>query len=115
MHHRYEIQGLATFYSMIYLARLLINGLFLDDTLVGLEDGSLIVPRSADAEIGLVEMESAGPQRVGLEIENPFRVKRLVLESDLEMEVGTCGSSCVSSKTDDVAGLDDLTRLDQYF
>ena len=73
MHHRYEIQGLATFYSMIYLARLLINGLFLDDTLVGLEDGSLIVPRSADAEIGLVEMESAGPQRVGLEIDSKWR------------------------------------------
>ena len=73
---------------MVHFAWLVAHHRLLNDALVGLEDGMLLVFRTADAEIALVQMQPPRSQLEGFEVEQPFRVEGLVLEAHFEMEVG---------------------------
>ena len=46
-----------------------------------------------------------------IEVEETFRIDELAEETCLEVEVRTCGTSCITAKTDDVACPDNLVGL----
>ena len=68
-----------------------------------------------DAEVGLVEMESASAEREVVEVKNPFGVEGLIEETALEMEVWAGGIAGGAAEADEVACGDGLVGVDVDF
>ena len=74
------------------------------ETFVGFVGKGEALRGSADAEIGLVEMEVTGSEGVVGEVEDPFGVEGLVLEAHFEMEVWAGAATGAAAKAYGLAG-----------
>ena len=113
VHQGYFLQCVASLYLIVDLACLLAERTLLDDALVGLENRRPVALGTADAEIGLVEVQPASADRVGLEVQYPFRIEGFVLDPHFKVQVRTRRASGAAAQTYDVASLYHLQWFDK--
>lgn len=113
--HGYAFEGVAAFDFVVHFSFFAPHRTFFDDAFVGFENGMFFAFRPADAEVGFVEMQTASSEGVVREIQYPFGVERLVLETHFEVQVRTRGAACAAAETYDFAGFDVLSRFDEDF